>query len=68
MKNKTRCTFCNKKTGLINYSCECGGTFCQIHRYTHTHNCKCINDKKEKTKEIIKKDNPKMKSSTLEKV
>ena len=49
MKNKTRCTFCNKKTGLINYSCN-GGTFCQIHRYTHTHNCKCINDKKEKQK------------------
>ena len=68
MTTKIRCTFCNKKTGLINYSCDCGGIFCQKHRYTHTHNCKCINDKKEKTKEIIKKDNPKMKSSTLEKV
>ena len=54
-EKKIRCIFCNKKTGLINYSCGCGGIFCQKHRYTHSHNCKMIKDKKEKTKEIIKK-------------
>ena len=53
--------FCNKKTGFDKFfTCDCGGTFCQIHRYTHTHNCKCINDKKKKQKKLLEKSNPKM--------
>lgn len=68
MTKKTKCSFCKKKTGLINYSCSCGGTFCQKHRYTHAHDCPCVQEKKEKTKESIKQQNPKTQSSKLQKV
>ena len=54
---KTRCSFCKKKIGLIQFTCDCGGLFCSQHRYTHTHNCIMISKKKEESKEKIKKDN-----------
>lgn len=57
-KKKTiRCSFCNKKCGLINYTCECKGIFCQNHRLTHTHACPNIEKKKSINKELIKKNN-----------
>ncbi len=65
---KTRCSFCNKKTGLISFSCNCGGIFCQKHRYTHTHNCKYKEEKKAESKEKIQELNPKTESSTLVKI
>ena len=55
---KKRCTFCNKRLGMIHFDCECGGNFCSIHRYTHTHNCKSIGVKHEKNKNIINNNNP----------
>ena len=65
---KTKCHFCKKKTGMINFTCGCGGIFCIEHRYTHSHNCVKIEEKKEVEKKFIEKSNPKMESSTLEKV
>ena len=65
---KTRCSFCNKKTGLITFTCNCGVIFCQKHRYTHTHNCKYKEEKKEESKGKIKALNPKTESSTLVKI
>ena len=53
--DKQRCSFCNKKLKLISYSCKCEGKFCEKHRYTHTHNCKSLQKKKEDSKEILKK-------------
>ena len=38
-KKKIRCHFCNKKCTFINFKCECGHIFCQLHRYYHSHNC-----------------------------
>lgn len=55
---KNKCSFCKKKLGMIYFDCECGGKFCSIHRYTHTHNCKCISEKKEKNIKSITDNNP----------
>ncbi len=57
---KVRCTFCNKKCNIINYTCNCGGIFCPKHRYTHTHNCSYIEKNKINEKLIIEKSNPKV--------
>ena len=51
MAKKMRCTFCNKKTGLINFTCKCEGIFCSLHRYTHMHACPLIEEKKKDRKE-----------------
>jgi hypothetical protein len=53
-----RCSFCNKKIKLISYNCKCGGEFCEKHRYTHTHNCTHINQKKANSKKNIENNNP----------
>tara|TARA_B100000575_G_scaffold290822_2_gene295269 strand:+ start:206 stop:415 length:210 start_codon:yes stop_codon:yes gene_type:complete len=68
MGKKIRCSFCNKKVGLINFTCKCEGIFCALHRYTHTHNCPLIKEKKEDNKKVIQKQNPKTESTTLEKI
>tara|TARA_A100001015_G_scaffold295740_1_gene375070 strand:+ start:2603 stop:2806 length:204 start_codon:yes stop_codon:yes gene_type:complete len=65
---KSRCTFCKKKTGLIQFICDCGGIFCLEHRYTHTHNCNMISKKKEESKEKIKNENSVIKYSKIDKI
>jgi predicted nucleic acid binding AN1-type Zn finger protein len=35
-----RCGSCNKKLGLLPFSCKCGGIYCALHRADATHNCK----------------------------
>lgn len=68
-KNKIiRCTMCNKKCTLINYTCKCLGIFCQNHRLSHTHKCVYIDKKKKEIKNMIKENNPKMISSKVEKI
>ena len=56
-KKIIRCSFCKKKCPLINYSCKCGGTFCQNHRLSHSHDCAYLQEKKMKMKNEIKKNN-----------
>ena len=68
MVKKTKCTFCKKKTGLINFPCKCAGIFCSLHRYTHSHNCTYTEKKKEDNKKNIQKQNPKTEATTLEKI
>lgn len=36
---KSRCTCCNKKLGLVGFTCRCGGNFCAAHRADSQHNC-----------------------------
>lgn len=38
-KKKNRCPCCNKKLGLIVFSCKCGENFCAEHRLSDSHNC-----------------------------
>ena len=59
VKKKIKCTFCKKKCSMIHFDCMCGGVFCIKHRYTHTHNCKSMNEKKETSKVHLEKMNPK---------
>ena len=59
-KKKLKCSFCNKKLGMITFSCDCGGLFCSNHRYTHTHNCRLKMETQKKIKENIIMNNPKI--------
>jgi AN1-like Zinc finger. len=68
MGKKVRCTFCNKKVGLVHYTCACQGIFCSLHRYTHSHNCTFKKEKQEENKKKIQDQNPKTESSTLDKI
>jgi predicted nucleic acid binding AN1-type Zn finger protein len=49
---------CNKKLGLLGFTCRCGGQFCPSHRHSDTHDCD-YDYKKEAMKQL---------SSTLTKV
>ncbi len=59
-KKKKRCFVCNKKLGLIPFSCRCNTTikFCSIHRYPDSHNCQF--DWKKEGREQLEKNNPKV--------
>jgi hypothetical protein len=37
---KNRCPVCNKKMGLLPYTCKCGLDFCVSHIQPELHNCK----------------------------
>ena len=39
LKKKKRCGFCNKKLGMISFTCKCGKICCQIHLNPHSHGC-----------------------------
>ena len=64
-KKKIRCHFCNKKCTFINFKCECGHIFCQLHRYYHSHNCES-KIKKDNTIKKLKENNPKVNFIKLE--
>ena len=64
-QKKIKCYECKKKCTFINFPCECGKIFCQMHRYPHSHNCKS-SVKKDKVIKTIVTNNPKMKSSKIE--
>jgi len=68
MAKKIRCSFCNKKIGLINFTCKCEGVFCSLHRYVHTHECTYKEEKILEKKEEIKVLNPKVESSKLDEI
>ncbi|XP_050238036.1 zinc finger A20 and AN1 domain-containing stress-associated protein 12-like [Mercurialis annua] len=36
---KNRCESCNKKLGLLGFSCRCGKVFCGTHQYADEHCC-----------------------------
>ena len=62
---KIKCFHCKKKCTLINFPCECGKTFCQMHRYPHSHDCKSC-AKKEQVIKTLETNNPKMESVKIE--
>ena len=69
-KKVKHCSFdgCKTKLKLISYDCKCGNTFCSKHRYTSEHNCPSLNDKQKNYKEILKKNNPVVKSNKVNKI
>ncbi|CAA6666248.1 unnamed protein product [Spirodela intermedia] len=38
-KPANRCSFCNKRVGLMGFNCRCGDVFCSLHRYSDKHDC-----------------------------
>ena len=59
---------CNKKLKLISFDCKCGGSYCSEHRYTSSHNCPTLKDKKNKCREILKVNNPEINFSKVIKI
>lgn len=61
-----RCDFigCKTKIHLIKFDCECKKSFCVKHNNKHSHNCQIISN----NKNILKTNNPIIKSSTLIKI
>lgn len=67
-KKKNRCNFegCNKKLTITSFECQCLKKFCPIHRLPENHECTFdyVNDGKEK----IKKNNPIVINSKINKI
>ena len=63
---KNRCPCCNKKLGLVSFSCRCGENFCAVHRYSDSHNCSY--DFQEEQKRKLSLDMPKVVGEKLNKL
>ncbi|XP_076439292.1 uncharacterized protein LOC143278144 [Babylonia areolata] len=63
---KNRCHTCRKKVGLTGFQCRCGGLFCSLHRYSDKH--QCTFDYKEHGQEQIRKHNPVVVGSKVQKI
>lgn len=63
---RNKCPCCNKKLGLISFTCRCGGNFCAEHRYDTAHNCDY--DFKEEQKRKLSLDMPKVIGEKLNKL
>ena len=67
-KNIPKCLFCKQKLRLICFNCQCGGVFCSVHRYTHSHKCEFIERQIEINKKRIILNNPKIEHNKIEKI
>jgi predicted nucleic acid binding AN1-type Zn finger protein len=67
-KKVPRCSFCKQKLRLICFNCQCGGVFCSVHRYAHSHKCEFIERQIETNKTKISMNNPKIEHDKLEKI
>lgn len=63
---KIRCNVCNKKLGLIPFSCRCSGDFCARHRHPDTHECDF--DFKTNAIENLRKHNPRIVAEKIIKI
>ncbi|XP_031739037.1 zinc finger A20 and AN1 domain-containing stress-associated protein 10-like [Cucumis sativus] len=63
-KTQNRCEICQKKVGMIGFSCQCGGCFCGKHRYPEEHSCGF--DHKEVGRKILAKQMVERKADKLE--
>eukprot|EP01053_Blabericola_migrator_P010430 Blabericola_migrator_1__10429@NODE_58_length_15904_cov_68_205342_g53_i0_p8_GENE_NODE_58_length_15904_cov_68_205342_g53_i0NODE_58_length_15904_cov_68_205342_g53_i0_p8_ORF_typecomplete_len159_score5_76zfA20/PF01754_16/7_6e13zfA20/PF01754_16/6_6e02zfAN1/PF01428_16/7_7e03zfAN1/PF01428_16/2_6e12C5HCH/PF17982_1/9e02C5HCH/PF17982_1/1_3_NODE_58_length_15904_cov_68_205342_g53_i01506315539 len=61
-----RCSVCSRRTGLLGFSCRCGGSFCTQHRYPESHSCNF--DYGSMQRERLTKANPRVVSEKLEKI
>eukprot|EP01098_Paradermamoeba_levis_P009656 TRINITY_DN403_c0_g1_i1.p1 TRINITY_DN403_c0_g1~~TRINITY_DN403_c0_g1_i1.p1 ORF type:complete len:194 (-),score=44.21 TRINITY_DN403_c0_g1_i1:201-782(-) len=62
----TVCAFCPRKVGLLGFDCKCQAVFCSRHRYPEQHNCPF--DYKASHKENLKKANPVVTRSKVDKI
>jgi len=64
--NFERCWTCNKKVGLLGFSCRCGYKFCGKHRYSEQHNCE-VDLKKYQTNQLQKL-NPQIENEKIRRI
>ncbi|KAI6183155.1 Zinc finger domain containing protein [Aphelenchoides bicaudatus] len=66
-KNKpNRCAVCRRKTGLLGFTCRCGGLYCSEHRYDNAHDCQF--DYKAEGRAEIHKNNPLVMTEKIQKI
>ncbi|XP_068636114.1 zinc finger A20 and AN1 domain-containing stress-associated protein 1-like [Aristolochia californica] len=63
---KNRCFTCRKRVGVMGFSCRCGSTFCNVHRYPEEHGCEF--DFKTQGREEVAKGNPHVVKDKLERI
>lgn len=66
VKNSNRCFGCNKKVGVMGFTCRCGSTFCGVHRYPEKHDCTF--DFKSQGRDAIAKANPVVKGDKIQRI
>ncbi|KAL4353835.1 hypothetical protein GQ457_06G015770 [Hibiscus cannabinus] len=62
-KLSNRCESCNKKLGLMGFTCRCGKAFCHLHRYPSEHSCNY--DFKKADRQVLAKENPVIKGDKM---
>ncbi|XP_047938253.1 zinc finger A20 and AN1 domain-containing stress-associated protein 10-like [Salvia hispanica] len=60
---RSRCSVCKKRLGVLGFTCRCGAGFCGVHRLPEAHGCGV--DFKEEGKIAIQKQNPLCKSDKM---
>lgn len=65
-KGSSRCQKCNRKVGLLGFSCRCGFAFCGEHRYADAHGC--VFDYKAFEREQLRKQNNRVVADKLQKL
>jgi len=65
-KPKSRCHVCNKKLGLLGFSCRCEGLFCSLHRHAAGHDCSF--DYKSFDRKVLEKANPACRAEKVNKI
>jgi predicted nucleic acid binding AN1-type Zn finger protein len=63
IKKKNRCSKCNKKLGLVPFSCKCENSFCPKCRHPESHDCTF--DFRAEAKAQIEKENPVIKFNKI---
>ena len=63
---KQRCAMegCKKKLGMIKFTCNCGLSFCTLHRLAESHNC--TYDFQKEGKEKLEEKNPQIIKDKIE--
>lgn len=60
------CYLCNRKLGLIPFTCKCGNNYCARHRHSFDHNCTF--DYIGEAREKIRKENPPVVGTKINKI
>lgn len=62
--SNSRCHKCNKRLGLLGFSCRCGGIFCRPHLHAEEHACSF--DYQQLGRQTIQSRNPKVVSAKVD--
>ncbi|KAL1555519.1 hypothetical protein AAHA92_11244 [Salvia divinorum] len=62
-QQRSRCSVCKKRLGMLGFTCRCGAGFCSAHRHPEAHGCRV--DFKEAGKTAIRRQNPLCKADKM---